>query len=65
MTVDWRSWAALAGFLAATGAAAALGGLFTARSVAGWYQTLVRPSWNPPAAMTGMLNRALFICCLV
>ncbi len=28
--------------------AAAIGGLFTATSVGSWYESLTKPSWNPP-----------------
>lgn len=40
--------AALAGFLGLCVAVSVLGGLATASSVGGWYQTLVRPWYTPP-----------------
>ncbi len=39
---------AAAGFLAACFAVSILGGLATASSVGTWYQTLAKPSFNPP-----------------
>jgi tryptophan-rich sensory protein len=38
----------LAGFLGASTGVAALGTMFTARSVGSWYNSLARPSWSPP-----------------
>lgn len=43
-----QSALAAAGFLAASFAVSALGGLATASSVETWYQTLAKPSFNPP-----------------
>jgi len=33
-----------------------LGGLLTASSVGGWYQTLAKPSWTPPDSVFGPLG---------
>jgi tryptophan-rich sensory protein len=44
----WRAIAALAGFVAVCLAVGAIGGLSTASSVGTWYQTLAKPSFNPP-----------------
>lgn len=43
-----RQVAWLLGLVGACFAAAALGSAFTASSVDGWYQTLAKPSFNPP-----------------
>jgi translocator protein len=56
-----RDWFALIGFLAATFAASALGGLATASSVSSWYTTLVKPSWNPPGYVFGPVWTALYV----
>lgn len=40
--------------------AAGIGGLFTSRSVATWYQTLSRPDWTPPAGVFGPAWTALY-----
>ena len=43
-----RDIAGLAAFLALCLAVSAIGGAVTATSVGGWYQTLHKPSFNPP-----------------
>ena len=40
--------------------AAALGGLFTSGSVQDWYQTLAKPSWNPPGWVFGPVWTVLY-----
>jgi tryptophan-rich sensory protein len=50
----------LGGFLAASAGAAALGGLFTARSVDSWYRTLRKPAWTPPDWVFGPVWTALY-----
>ncbi|PST81936.1 TspO protein [Pedobacter yulinensis] len=55
------NFGALAISLAITLAVGALGGLLTARSVNGWYKTLAKPSFNPPAEVFGPVWTALFI----
>lgn len=56
-----REWFVLVGFLAATFAASALGGLATASSVSSWYPTLTKPSWNPPAAVFAPVWTTLYV----
>lgn len=46
-------WLALTLFLAASFAAAAIGGSATAASVREWYPTLAKPPWNPPSWVFG------------
>lgn len=56
-----RSLLALAGWLAVCFAAAGLGSLVTAPAVSGWYASLVKPPWNPPAWIFGPVWTALYI----
>jgi tryptophan-rich sensory protein len=53
-------WAALGLFFLAAFSAAAIGGYVTAGSVRTWYPTLVKPSWNPPAAVFGPVWTLLY-----
>ena len=50
----------LLGFLGVTFGAAVLGGIFTARSVKTWYQTLRKPSWKPPDWLFGPVWTTLY-----
>lgn len=53
-------WFALFLFLLASFTAAAIGGYATAESVRTWYPTLVKPAWNPPAAVFGPVWTLLY-----
>ena len=53
MSPKLHSALALAGFLAAAFAVAALGGIATASSVKTWYTTLSKPAWTPPGWLFG------------
>lgn len=50
----------LIGFIAICFAVAGLGAAATSTSVSGWYQTLVKPSWNPPDWLFGPVWTALY-----
>ena len=54
-------WAVLLLFLLASFTAAAIGGFATAESVRTWYPTLVKPVWNPPAAVFGPVWTLLYV----
>jgi translocator protein len=58
----WRGWRPgwLLGFLGASFGAAALGGLFTARSVGTWYRALRKPRLTPPDRVFGPVWTALY-----
>lgn len=53
-------WIALGLFLLGSFTAAAIGGYATFESVRTWYPTLVKPSWNPPAALFGPVWTVLY-----
>jgi tryptophan-rich sensory protein len=55
-----RSALGLAGWLAASFAAAGLGGIATASSVADWYPTLAKPAWTPPSWLFGPVWTVLY-----
>lgn len=55
-----RSILGLVGWLALCYAVAAIGGLWTARSVADWYPTLTKPLWTPPGWLFGPVWGVLY-----
>jgi len=50
----------LVGFVVASFAAAALGGVTTASSVRDWYPTIAKPTWTPPSWIFGPVWTALY-----
>lgn len=61
MTTSTRSILALAGFLALSFAASAIGGLATYPAIPGWYQSLEKPTWTPPSGLFGPVWTLLYI----
>jgi translocator protein len=61
MTSGARQWAMLAVFVVICFAAAGVGSLATSTSVGSWYQTLRRPSWNPPDWIFGPVWSSLYL----
>jgi tryptophan-rich sensory protein len=55
-----NQWLILGAFLAASFAAAVLGGLATANSVRDWYPTIATPSWTPPSWIFGPVWTTLY-----
>jgi benzodiazapine receptor len=56
-----RLWLGLIGFLIACFAIGGLGGLITYPAIQGWYNTLNKPSWNPPNWVFGPVWNLLFL----
>jgi benzodiazapine receptor len=60
-----NQWLMLVGFVVASFAAAALGGVVTGGSVRDWYPTLVKPAWNPPSWIFGPVWTVLYLAMAV
>ena len=56
-----KGWPSLMVALLIPFVAAAIGGLATQRSVDGWYRTLHKPTWNPPAWLFGPVWTVLYL----
>ena len=56
-----RSLVLLGGSVLAVGAAAVVGGLAAGRAAPGYYETLDRPSWSPPAGVFGPVWSVLYV----
>lgn len=54
-------WIGLVGFLVVCLGAGALGAVATTPEIEGWYQTIAKPSWNPPAFIFGPVWTTLFV----
>ncbi len=55
-----NQWFGLFFFLSLCFGAAGLGSLATAPEIGGWYQTLTKPTWNPPAWVFGPVWTTLY-----
>jgi len=60
-----RSTLIFFGFLVASFAAAAIGGMATGPGVRDWYPSLNKPPWNPPAWLFGPVWTFLYMCIAV
>jgi len=59
--MSFPRWLVLPGLIVVTLSAGALGGIATASSVGSWYQTIAKPSWNPPSWVFGPVWTTLYI----
>ena len=58
-------WLGLVLFLVVCFAAAGIGGAVTTPKIGTWYAALVKPSWNPPNWIFGLVWSALYFCMAV
>jgi benzodiazapine receptor len=56
-----RSVLGLVGFLAASLAAGAIGGIATGPAIPTWYQQIEKPSWTPPSWLFGPVWTTLYL----
>ncbi|MEQ9408175.1 MAG: TspO/MBR family protein [Fuerstiella sp.] len=57
---DRTRWIGLAVFVALCFGAAGLGAMATTPEIDGWYRTIRKPSWNPPAGVFGPVWSMLY-----
>ena len=56
-----KRWAGLTVFLVVCLGAGGLGAIATTPEIEGWYQTVAKPSWNPPNNIFGPVWTTLFV----
>ncbi len=61
MSNSFSQWSALPVFILVCFAVAGLGSLFTNPEIAGWYETLGKPSWTPPNWLFGPAWTLLYL----
>jgi len=54
------SWLSVLVIAALVYGAAAIGSLFTAAGIPGWYQSIAKPAWTPPGSVIGAVWTVLF-----
>lgn len=58
--MNTKNWLTLVGFITLSEAAGIIGSIFTAPSIRGWYDTLIRPDIAPPNWVFGPVWTTLF-----
>lgn len=57
----WAVWIMLIAFIAVCLGAAGFGAIATTSEIDGWYKTIEKPSWNPPAYVFGPVWTTLYV----
>ncbi len=56
-----KRWIGLVVFIAVCLGAGSLGAIATTPEIDGWYRTLTKPTWNPPASVFGPVWTTLYV----
>jgi tryptophan-rich sensory protein len=56
-----KRWIGLVIFIAVCLGAGSLGAIATTPEIDGWYRTLAKPTWNPPASVFGPVWTTLYV----
>jgi tryptophan-rich sensory protein len=56
-----KRWIGLVVFIAVCLGAGSLGAIATTPEIDGWYSTLAKPTWNPPASVFGPVWTTLYV----
>ena len=56
-----KRWIGLVVFIAVCLGAGSLGAIATTPEIDGWYKTLAKPTWNPPASVFGPVWTTLYV----